>query len=221
MFNYNDHWKKPVIKIGKITLILATITSFIPAIYLTLIEGANPAFSSIIKSWFTVLSIYGMMYIIEPISFYSVLGLSGTYLSFLSGNIGNMRVPCSIMAMEVTNSEPGTSKAEIVSIIAIVSSVITNIFLLTLMAFAGASLLELLPLQIIVSFQRFTIPSVYGAMFLQIAIKNIKLIPFSILIPYILIVLGLPAYIITLFTVLSMIIISRIFYLKSKSSINI
>lgn len=221
MFNYNDHWKKPVIKIGKITLILATITSFIPAIYLTLIEGANPDFSSIIKSWFTVLSIYGMMYIIEPISFYSVLGLSGTYLSFLSGNIGNMRVPCSIMAMEVTNSEPGTSKAEIVSIIAIVSSVITNIFLLTLMAFAGASLLELLPPQIIVGFQRFTIPSVYGAMFLQIAIKNIKLIPFSILIPYILIVLGLPAYIITLFTVLSMIIISRIFYLKSKSSINI
>ncbi|WP_297407489.1 hypothetical protein [uncultured Cetobacterium sp.] len=221
MFNYNDHWKKPVIKIGKITLILATITSFIPAIYLTLIEGANPAFSSIIKSWFTVLSIYGMMYIIEPISFYSVLGLSGTYLSFLSGNIGNMRVPCSIMAMEVTNSEPGTSKAEIVSIIAIVSSVITNIFLLTLMAFAGASLLELLPPQIIVGFQRFTIPSVYGAMFLQIAIKNVKLIPFSILIPYILIVLGLPAYIITFFTVLSMIIISRIFYLKSKSSINI
>lgn len=221
MFNYNDHWKKPVIKIGKITLILATITSFIPAIYLTLIEGANPAFSSIIKSWFTVLSIYGMMYIIEPISFYSVLGLSGTYLSFLSGNIGNMRVPCSIMAMEVTNSEPGTSKTEIVSIIAIVSSVITNIFLLTLMAFAGASLLELLPPQIIVGFQRFTIPSVYGAMFLQIAIKNVKLIPFSILIPYILIVLGLPAYIITFFTVLSMIIISRIFYLKSKSSINI
>ncbi len=56
---------------------------------------------------------FGAFYVVEPISYYAALGLTGTYLSFLSGNIGNMRVPCATMALETTESEPGTLQAEV------------------------------------------------------------------------------------------------------------
>ena len=39
-------------------------------------------------------------YFIEPISFQPVLGIPGTYMAFLSGNLSNLRVPCSSVAQK-------------------------------------------------------------------------------------------------------------------------
>lgn len=87
-------WKKSSIVIGSPTNILAALTSFIPVIWLCTTYDCWPLISTVLTAWGMVAASFGAFYFVEPVSYYAALGMTGTYLSFLSGNIGNMRVPC-------------------------------------------------------------------------------------------------------------------------------
>ena len=86
-------WKKSSIVIGSPTNILAALTSFIPVIWLCTTYDCWPPISTVLTAWGMVAASFGAFYFVEPVSYYAALGMPGTYLSFLSGNIGNMRVP--------------------------------------------------------------------------------------------------------------------------------
>lgn len=216
-FDYANDWKKPVIRIGRLTLILAILASCFPALYLAFAHGIVPEMGTLFKAWLMVASMFGMLYFIEPVSYFSVLGLSGTYLGFLAGNNGNMRVPCSMMGLEATGTEPGTPRADVVSTLAIVGSIICNLVLLTIMAFVGVQALAIMPEPMVRAFQLFTVPAVYGAMLVQSGMKQPRLVPFGMVIPFGLMYIGVPAYLVTLLTVFSMIGIGRIFYNRDKA----
>lgn len=94
-----SEWKKNSIRIGTPTNLLAAFTSFIPVIWLCITYNCWPDPKVVLAGWGMVALSFGAFYVVEPISYYAALGLTGTYLSFLSGNIGNMRVPCATMAL--------------------------------------------------------------------------------------------------------------------------
>ena len=93
-------WKKSSIVIGSPTNILAALTSFIPVIWLCITYNCWPPISTVLTAWGMVAASFGAFYFVEPVSYYAALGMTGTYLSFLSGNIGNMRVPCAALAQK-------------------------------------------------------------------------------------------------------------------------
>ena len=95
---YEQHFTKQIIKWGRLTNLIAIPLCFIPAGVMALVFGAMPPVADILKGWVLIASIYGIYAIVEPSSYFPVLGLPGTYMSFLAGNIGNMRVPCSAVA---------------------------------------------------------------------------------------------------------------------------
>ena len=96
-------WKKDSMRIGSPTNILAALTAFLPVIWLCTTYNCWPPVSTILTAWGMVAASFGAFYFVEPISYYAALGMTGTYLSFLSGNIGNMRVPCAALALDVTD----------------------------------------------------------------------------------------------------------------------
>ena len=142
---YMPIWRKKSILIGSPTNILAAITAFIPVLYLCIRYNCWPNPKFVLEAWGMLLISFGAFYVVEPVSYYAALGMSGTYLSFLSGNIGNMRVPCAALAQDVTKSEPGTIQAEVVSTMAICGSIITNLIATTAAAFVGAAVVTVLP----------------------------------------------------------------------------
>ena len=81
-----DSWKKSCIKIGTPTNLLAAATAFIPVVYLCVTYDCWPSFSLVFQAWLLTVISFGAFYIVEPLSYYASLGMSGTYLSFLSGN---------------------------------------------------------------------------------------------------------------------------------------
>ena len=176
---FNKIWNKPVIRVGMTTVLLAALFSFAPVVWLCISQRVLPPIGQILQSWALVAASFGALYIVEPISYYSVLGLSGTYLSFLSGNIGNMRVPCAAMALEATNTTPGTQQAEVVSTLGITGSILVNIFFTTLAAFIGAALINVLPPVIADAFKNYSAPAIFGAAFGQFAVKYPKIAVFS------------------------------------------
>ena len=119
--------------------------------------------------------------VVEPICYFPILGLPGTYMSFLSGNIGNMRVPCAVIAQESLGVEPGTKKAELIATLGIAGSIFTNIIIITIAAIGGQALLSLFPPVVITAF-KYVSSAIFGAMFAMFASKNLKYGTFALVI---------------------------------------
>lgn len=195
---------------------------FLPNLYLYLAYDAVPSLSVSLQAWGMIAAIFGANYILEPVSFYPVLGLSGTYISFLTGNIGNMRLPCSATAQDVVGIEPATQEAEIISTLGITGSVVTNLFFVSIAAVAGATILATLPGPMADAFKLYAVPAIFGGMFGQFVLKFPYIAIFGISIPLGLSLgahsLGIPfmgkPYVVIVCAVFGCIAIGRILYKK-------
>ena len=67
-----------------------------------------------------------------------MLGAGGTYLSFVTGNIANLKLPCAINAMEGAKVKANSEEGEVISTIAIATSsiVTTAVLAIGIIAFA-------------------------------------------------------------------------------------
>lgn len=145
MDQYAKSFTKPSIRIGTITVLLAMLGSFFPNIYLYLAHGVWPDASHMFSAWGSVAMAFGAFYLVEPISYFPVFGPTGTYIGILSGNISQIRLPAASTAQDVLGVEPSSHKGEVVGILAICGSVVTNILFLTVAVVAGSTLLAFLP----------------------------------------------------------------------------
>ncbi len=64
--------------------------------------------------------------VIEVIAYAPLLGAGGTYLSFLTGNIANLKLPCALSAMENAKVRSNSEEGEVISTISIATSAITT-----------------------------------------------------------------------------------------------
>jgi hypothetical protein len=177
-------WKEPVVRLGVVTVLIPTALCFLPCIYLYVVNGVAPTFEEAMKAWGMVATVFGAFYIVEPISYYPILGLTGTYISFLAGNISNVRIPSAAVAQDVAGTETGTLEAEIVATLGVTGSVVTNLFFVSLAAIGGAFILNLLPLAVQNAFKSYTVPAIFGAVFCQFGMKAPILIPIAAAIPF-------------------------------------
>jgi len=102
-------------------------------------------------------------------------------------------------------------------------SIIVNIIILAICVFAGTAILSKMP-ESIVSALNYLLPALFGAIFVQFAIKKLKLAPIALCIALILTLAvnsgvfsflpGKPTYIVTLGAVFGTIAISTIMYKK-------
>ena len=211
--NYMATWKKSCIKIGSPTNILAAITAFLPVLYLCTKFDCWPPVDLVLSAWGLTVIAFGAFYVVEPVSYYASLGMSGTYLSFLSGNIGNMRVPCAALALDVTESETGSIQAEVVSTMAICGSIITNLIATTLAALIGTWLVSILPTAINDGLKLYASAAIFGATFGNFALKKPKLAIFGALIPVICKLIGtVPAWLTIVLSVFGTVLIARLFF---------
>ncbi|ARK30495.1 small-conductance mechanosensitive channel [Halalkalibacter krulwichiae] len=156
---------------GRLTIWSVIILTLMVPLYLSFVLGFHPGWAVIISGFLAYASIIMFVWVVEPISYYPILGVSGTYLAFLTGNIGNMCLPCASMAQSVVGAEPGTKKGEITSTLAIATASLVNITILIFTILGGSYLISLLPESVIESF-RFVLPAIFGGAIAQFAIKK-------------------------------------------------
>ncbi|MDR2572260.1 MAG: hypothetical protein LBD23_18445 [Oscillospiraceae bacterium] len=112
---------------GKIWM-LSALTLFIavPA-FLSIYYSAWPRFNEFFMGFIGIAPTFWVVAIIEMFTYIPMLGVGGSYLGFVTGNLSNLKVPCAINAMSAAKVEAGTKEGEIVSTIAIaVSSIVTT-----------------------------------------------------------------------------------------------
>ena len=93
--------------------------------------GAAPDWGALALGLLATAPMYWAVGIIETFTFVPMLGAGGSYLSFVTGNISNLKLPCALNALEQNEVSASSEEGEIVSTIAIaVSSIVTTVIVL-------------------------------------------------------------------------------------------
>jgi len=212
---FREIWEKPVTRIGMATLLVTAVLSFLPSLYLYVVHGVWLPLPVALKAWGMIAALFGAFYFVEPASYYAILGLSGTYMAFLSGNISNLRLPCSAMAQEVVGVAPGTRESEIISTLGIAGSIITNLVFITLAALAGNWLLSLFPDPVAAAFKNYAVPAIFGAIYGQFAMRYWKIAILALVIAVVMfMVFHAPVWLAILVSVFGTIGVSRLLYVR-------
>ena len=96
-----------------------------------LIFGVMPEWSGLVVGLIATAPMYWAVGTIETITFVPMLGAGGSYLSFVTGNISNLKLPCALNALEQNEVSANSEEGEVVSTIAIaVSSIVTTVIII-------------------------------------------------------------------------------------------
>ena len=142
---------------------------------IALIFHTAPDWAGVGKGLLATAPMYWAVGVIETITFIPMLGAGGSYLSFVTGNISNLKLPCALGALESAGVKAQSEEGEIISTIAIaVSSIVT-----TLIVILGVVLI--IPLTPVLSspvlkpaFAQM-LPALFGALGVVFVSKNIKI----------------------------------------------
>ncbi len=96
-----------------------------------LIFSAMPDWAAVGKGLIATAPMYWAVGIVETITYIPMLGAGGSYLSFVTGNISNLKLPCALNALESAEVKAQSEEGEVISTIAIaVSSIVTTVIII-------------------------------------------------------------------------------------------
>lgn len=122
----NKSYEDKIHIIGRTTLLAGFLLTFLPPLILWLVYGIIPPTQNLINGIISISVIMLPVSLVEILTFTPMLGSSAMYMSYLTGNITNMKMPSAAIAMDVTETEPATKAGDVISTIAIAGSVITS-----------------------------------------------------------------------------------------------
>ncbi|MDB0580804.1 hypothetical protein [Salinicoccus roseus] len=156
---------------GRLTIWSVIILSIFLPIYLSFGLGYHPGWQIILAGLAAYASVIAVVWVLEPIMYFPMLGVSGTYMSFLTGNISNMCLPSAAAAQSAVGAEPGTPKGEITATLSIGAASLVNKLLLIPIIIGGAIIVANMPPQLEAVFP-LVLPAIFGAVFAQFAMKK-------------------------------------------------
>ena len=170
-----EEFNKGLHRIGRIMLISAVILLVAVPFVTGVIYGVMPDLKGFLSGFAKVGMIYIPVAIVEFLVYTPMLGVGGSYLSFLTGNVTNMKIPCAMNARDIAGTKAGTAEDEIVSTISVATSAITT----TLVIVVGVILL--VPLQPVLQSETLlpafnnVVPALFGALGLKYFAKSPKI----------------------------------------------
>ena len=175
MKNNNMTYLDSVHYYGKIWGIGVCLLILMFPLALCVIFGVAPQWNALIKGLIATMPMYWAVGLVEIFTYVPMLGAGGTYLSFVTGNISNLKLPCGIDAMERAKVKPTSEEGEIISTIAIaVSSIVTTIIII-LGVVLIAPLTPILNSELLKPAFDMILPALFGGLAVVFVSKNLKL----------------------------------------------
>jgi hypothetical protein len=155
--------------------LLALILAF--PLILSIIFNAVPEWKAFSRAVIAVLPMYWAVGIIETFTYIPMLGAGGAYLSFVTGNISNLKLPCALDAMQKANVKANSEEGEIISTISIaVSSIVTTLIVaLGVILMMVTNLGAVLESEVLQPAFDQLLPALFGGLAVVFVSQNIKL----------------------------------------------
>ena len=115
---------------GRVWNLSVMVLLFLFPIIVSIVFDAPPDWNALLMGLIATAPMYWAVGIIETFTFVPMLGAGGSYLSFVTGNISNLKLPCAINALEQNDVNAASEEGELISTIAIAtSSIVTTIII--------------------------------------------------------------------------------------------
>jgi len=137
--------------------------------------GAAPDWNALLMGLVATAPMYWAVGAIETVTFVPMLGAGGSYLSFVTGNISNLKLPCAINALEQNEVSANSEEGEVISTIAIATSSIVTTLVIILGVILIAPLTPILEAPVLQPAFEQILPALFGGLGVAFVSKNWKL----------------------------------------------
>lgn len=170
----NDYMKSTD-RYGKIWIWTAVVVVLLVPVSICLKYNAWPNATAVLKGLLGVAPIYWTVGVIEVITYTPMLGVGGTYLAFVTGNLTSLKAPSALNAMENAKVKPGTEEGEVISTIAIATCSIVTTLVLVIGVLALTVVAPLLDSPVLAPAFQNILPALFGGLAVVYVSKNWKL----------------------------------------------
>ena len=139
------------------------------------IFGVAPDWSALLVGLLATAPMYWAVGVIETITFVPMLGAGGSYLSFVTGNISNLKLPCALNALEQNEVSASTEEGEIISTIAIATSSIVTTIIIIIGVICIVPLTPILEAPVLEPAFAQMLPALFGGLGVAFVSKNWKI----------------------------------------------
>ena len=148
---------------------------FLFPLLLCIIFNAVPDWSALGAGLIATVPMYWAVGLIEVFTYVPMLGAGGTYLSFVTGNISNLKLPVALDAMEKADVKSNSEEGEIISTISIATSSIVTTLIVILGVIMIVPLTPLLSNPALDPAFTQMLPALFGGLGVVFISKNVKL----------------------------------------------
>ena len=160
---------------GRLWGLAAAFIIMLFPVVVALLFQALPDPYGILKGLLGVAPMFWTVGVIEVFTYVPMLGAGGSYLSFVTGNLTNLKVPCALNAMDKTGVSPTSEEGEIISTIAIATSSIVTTIIIALGVLLIVPLTPLLNSDALTPAFDNVLPALFGAIGVVYISKNWKI----------------------------------------------
>lgn len=161
-------------KWGSITLFTGFLIATSVPFYLLFVAQADISVGDILGAF---LAVFAVFYVVEPLTYFPILGPAGMYQAFMIGNVANKLLPSAIVAQDTIGAKPGTRKGEYAATMAICGAALIHVFSMVLfVGVLGTWLVTIIPENITLIAQLYILPAILGGVTVQliVSMKQVK-----------------------------------------------
>ena len=162
-------------RLGRVVSILTVVLLVAVPFIMASIYKVEIDWNGFLAGFAKVGILYIPMAVVEFLIYTPMLGVGGSYLSFITGNVTNMKIPCVMNSKTIAKTESGTPEHEIISTISVATSAITTMLVILV------GVLLLVPLQPVLQNEALlpafnnVVPALFGALGLKYCAQSPKI----------------------------------------------
>ena len=136
-----EKYNKTTHRIGRMACAMMTVLLLGAPFAIGWHFGEMPDFGAVSRAYLAIGIVWMISSAAEFLIYFPMLGAGGSYMSFITGNIINLKLPCAVSSRDLVGAKVGTPENEIVSTISIAVSALVTIVVLAI------GVMILIPLQ--------------------------------------------------------------------------
>ena len=160
---------------GRIWNIGVMILLLLFPVAVAFIFGVSPDWGALAVGLIATAPMYWAVGAIETITFVPMLGAGGSYLSFVTGNISNLKLPCALNALEQNEVSASSEEGEVISTIAIATSSIVTTLIIIIGVILIVPLTPILSAPVLQPAFDQILPALFGGLGVAFVSKNWKI----------------------------------------------
>lgn len=156
---------------GQATMGAALLFSLAAPLYLVLTTDLGITASMIWTAYLAVAAAFFVLWFVEPITYYPVLGPAAMYQAFMIGNIANKLLPSALVAQAAVGAKAGTKRGEFAALMAICGAAMVHVLsMLLFVGILGTWLVSIIPTDIVDVARLYIFPAIIGGVLVQLIV---------------------------------------------------